>query len=181
VHAVTTATAGFPVAIVTVGKPLADAGPPNHPEQRKHLFLHSGCMQLPQLPRGFLLQYSQLGNLLQMRARPIILYRKNTCFYTPGACSYHSYHRVSCCNCHSWETSCRCRPIQSSCTKKTLVSTLRVHAVTTATAGFSVAIVTVGKPLADVGPSNHPELRKHLFLHSGCMQLQQLPQGFLLQ
>jgi hypothetical protein len=144
VHVGTTATAGFPVATVTVGKPLADAGPSNHPVQGTHLFLHSGCMQLPQLP----------------------------------------YHRVSCCNSHSWETSCRCGPVQSSWTEKTLFSTLRVHAVTTATAVFPVAIITVRKPLADAGPSNHPVQGKHLFLHSGCMQLPQLPsvpQSFLLQ
>ncbi len=84
-----------------------------------------------------------------MRARPIILNRENTCYSTPGAHSYHSYCTVSCFNSHSWETSCRCGPIQSSWTEKTLVSPLRVHAVTAATAGFPVAIVTVGKPLAD--------------------------------
>jgi hypothetical protein len=39
VHAVTTATAGLPVAIVTVGKPLADAGTSNHSLQRKRIYL----------------------------------------------------------------------------------------------------------------------------------------------
>ncbi len=72
---------------------------------------------------------------------------ERTCFSTPGACSYHSYRRASCCNSHSLETSCRCGPVQSSCTEKTLVSTLLVHAVNTATARFPVAIVTVGNLL----------------------------------
>jgi hypothetical protein len=105
---------------------------------------------------------------------------ERTCSSTPGACSYHSCRTVSCCSIHSWETSCRCGPVRSFCTEKTLVTTLRVHAVTTANTRFPVAIITVGKPLADAGSSNHPEQRKHLLLHSGCMQLPQLPQGFLL-